>query len=143
MLTGQRTELGEVLGREHSGGGVAGRGRTLINLSLQGPNSLLSDGHAWWRDAPAHIIGSTRRALTEARRTRAGFVVHASWAFLAAAGAAPEGSWMRGVADAAEEAEDLVLRSGRRACVVRLGYQYGPESRDLRAYRRAFALGRP
>jgi nucleoside-diphosphate-sugar epimerase len=29
------------------------------------------------------------------------------------------------------------------ACVVRLGYLYGPESRDLRAYRTAFRLGRP
>ncbi len=29
------------------------------------------------------------------------------------------------------------------ACVVRLGYQYGPDSRDLRAYRKAFRLGRP
>jgi nucleoside-diphosphate-sugar epimerase len=27
--------------------------------------------------------------------------------------------------------------------VVRLGYLYGPESRDLRAYRAAFRLGRP
>lgn len=143
MLTGQRTELGQVLAREHTAGGIAGRGRTLVNLSLQGPNTLLSDGHAWWRDAPGHIVGSTRRALTEAQRARAGFIVHASYAFLDAAGAAPGGSWVQNVAEAAEEAEDLVLRSGRRACVVRLGYLYGPESRDLRAYRRAFALGRP
>ena len=29
------------------------------------------------------------------------------------------------------------------ACVVRLGYLYGPDSADLLAYRRAFRLGRP
>ena len=28
-------------------------------------------------------------------------------------------------------------------CVVRLGYLYGPQSADLRAYRNAFRLGRP
>lgn len=143
VLTGQRTELGQVLVREHTAGGVPGRGRTLINLSLQGPNTLLSDGHAWWSDAPGHILATTRRALGEAQRTRAGFVVHASYAFLDAAGAAPAGSWVREVAEAAREAEEMVLGSGRRACVVRVGYLYGPESRDLRAYRRAFALGRP
>jgi nucleoside-diphosphate-sugar epimerase len=29
------------------------------------------------------------------------------------------------------------------ACVVRLGYLYGPQSADLAAYRKAFRLGRP
>jgi nucleoside-diphosphate-sugar epimerase len=144
VLTGQRSELGEVLAREYAAIRTSGRGRTLVNLSLQGPNTLLSDGRAWWPNAPEHILSVTRRALAEAQRTRAGFMVHASYAFLAAAeDGGTTGNWLRGVVEAAREAEQLVLGSGRRACVVRLGYLYGPESRDLRAYRRAFALRRP
>ena len=41
------------------------------------------------------------------------------------------------------ESEALALAGPLPACVVRLGYQYGPLSADLRAYRRAFRLGRP
>ncbi len=53
------------------------------------------------------------------------------------------GGWLQSIVDAALEAEHLVLESGRRATVLRLGYLYGPDSRDLRAYRLAFRLGRP
>ena len=41
------------------------------------------------------------------------------------------------------ESEALVLAGSLPACVVRLGYLYGPQSADLRAYRTAFRLGRP
>ena len=41
------------------------------------------------------------------------------------------------------ECEALVLSGPIPACVVRVGYLYGPESADLRAYRTAFRLGRP
>jgi nucleoside-diphosphate-sugar epimerase len=53
------------------------------------------------------------------------------------------GGRLQSIVEAAIEAERMVLESGRRALVVRLGYLYGPESRDLRAYRRAFRIGRP
>ena len=39
--------------------------------------------------------------------------------------------------------EGLALSGPVPACVVRLGYLYGPQSADLRAYRTAFRLGRP
>ena len=144
MLTGQRGDLGRAVAREWAAGVHGGRGRTLVNLSMQAPNSLLHDGHAWQRDAAEHIVASTRRALAEARRTRCGFVVHASYAFLAGAEAGGTvGGWLEHVIDAALEAERLVLGSDRSACVIRLGYLYGPDSVDLRAYRRAFHLGRP
>jgi nucleoside-diphosphate-sugar epimerase len=39
--------------------------------------------------------------------------------------------------------EQLVLSGPVPACVVRLGYLYGPDSADLRAYRCAFRIGRP
>lgn len=111
---------------------------------MQTPNTLLHDGHAWRPDAAAHIVASTRRALTRAERARCGFVVHASYAFLGSAQAGGRvGGWLRPVVDAALEAERLVIEGGRRGVVVRLGYLYGPESRDLRAYRLAFRLGRP
>ncbi|MDQ2960451.1 MAG: hypothetical protein M3R48_05305 [Candidatus Dormibacteraeota bacterium] len=144
MLTGQRGELAPTVVAEHAARPLTGRGRVLVNLSLQAPNSLLHDGHAWWRDPAAAILSSTRRALREAERTRAGFVVHASYALVADVADAPRvGRQLLAIADAAREAERLVLDSGRPACVVRLGYLYGPGMRDLRAYRRAFQLGRP
>lgn len=144
MLTGQRTELASAVAREHRDGGHGGRGRALVNLALQAPNTLLHDGHAWRPDAPAHVISSTRRMLAEAGRTRSGFVVHGSYAFVGNAelgGHVDDG--LRDIVEAAQVAERMVLASGRRACVVRLGYLYGPEYGDLLAYRRAFRLGRP
>lgn len=47
------------------------------------------------------------------------------------------------IAEAALEAEDTILGGRIPSCVVRLGYLYGPESRDLRLYRNAFRIGRP
>ncbi len=50
---------------------------------------------------------------------------------------------LRSSVEAILECEALALTGLVPACVVRLGYLYGPESRDLRAYRTAFCLGRP
>jgi nucleoside-diphosphate-sugar epimerase len=143
LVTAPRSELGRVVARAR--GSDQGRGAVVvINLALQEPNTLLHDGRAWWPDPAAHIIASTRRVLAAARRDRAAFLVHASYAFLqgaeAGSGAGPR---MARIVDAAHEAERLVLDGATPACVVRLGYLYGPEWRDLRAYRTAFRLGRP
>ncbi|HEX4578867.1 MAG TPA: hypothetical protein VH498_02595 [Candidatus Dormibacteraeota bacterium] len=144
LLTGQRSELGRAVARRWAEQHHGGRGRTLVNVALQVPNTLLHDGHAWKPNAADHIVDSTRRALAEAARQRCGFVVHASYAFLGAAeSSGTVGDWLQTIVDAALEAERLVIHSGRRGVVVRLGYLYGPESRDLRAYRLAFGLGRP
>jgi hypothetical protein len=144
LLTGQRSELGHAVARQWALARHGGRGRTLVNVALQTPNTLLNDGHAWRRNAPDHIVGSTRRAIAEAGRQRCGFMVHASYAFLRSAQAGGKvGDWLQSIVDAALEAEGMVLESGRRATVLRLGYLYGPDSRDLRAYRLAFRLGRP
>jgi nucleoside-diphosphate-sugar epimerase len=146
LVTAQRSELGRVVARTRdSRDGRDGRGaRVVINLALQTPNTLLHDGHAWWPDPGAHIITSTRRVLAAAKRDRTAFVVHASYAFLQGADAGGEvGDRMQPVVDAALQAEEMVLHSDTPACVVRLGYLYGPEWRDLRAYRLAFRLGRP
>jgi nucleoside-diphosphate-sugar epimerase len=143
LVTAQRSELGRVVARTRDSGDDRGA-RVVINVALQTPNTLLHDGHAWWRDPGAHIITSTRRILAAAKRDRTAFVVHASYAFLKGAeGGGEVGDRMRPVVDAALQAEDMVLNSDTPACVVRLGYLYGPEWRDLRAYRLAFRLGRP
>ncbi len=143
LVTAPRSELGKVVARARGGDDGSGA-PVIINLALQAPNTLLHDGHGWWDDPGAHILASTRRVLAAARRERAAFLVHASYAFLEGAeGGAKVGDRMRPVVDAAREAESMVLESGQRACVVRLGYLYGPEWRDLRGYRLAFRLGRP
>ena len=71
-------------------------------------------------------------------------LVHASFAFVHAVerGAELEEP-LRSSVDAILECEALALSGPVPACVVRLGYLYGPQSADLRAYRTAFRLGRP
>lgn len=143
LVTAPRSELGRAVVRLRGGGDDLGA-PVVVNVALQVPNTLLHDGHAWWPQPSAHILSSTRRVLGAAQRENAAFLVHASYAFLEGADAgASVGRSMRPIVDAAREAERMVLESGRPACVVRLGYLYGPQWRDLRAYRRAFRLGRP
>jgi nucleoside-diphosphate-sugar epimerase len=143
LVTAPRSELGRVVARVR--GSDAGRGApVVINLALQEPNTLLHDGRAWWPDPAAHIIASTRRVLTAATRDRAAFLVHASYAFLQGAETSDSaGRRIAPIVEAAREAERMVLDSATPACVVRLGYLYGPEMRDLQRYRRALRLGRP
>ena len=71
-------------------------------------------------------------------------LVHASFAFVHALDrGATLKEPLRSSVDAILECEALVLSGPVPACVVRLGYLYGPESADLRAYSTAFRLGRP
>ena len=139
-ITGERLELGRVLARHAR---PRARGSIHVNVAGQQANTLLHDGHAWddfARTAPA----ATRRALRAARAADASMFVHASFAFVqaierGATVAPPLGTCV----DAILECEALVLADPLPACIVRLGYLYGPASADLRAYRKAFDLGRP
>jgi hypothetical protein len=142
-LTAPRTELGTATTAALARSRMAEGGpRVLINLALQSPNTLLHDGHGWKRYPPARLLAETRGALRAAARTD--FLVHASYIFLGAAEAgAKVGDTLRPIVDAGLAAEELVLSSGIPSCVVRLAYRYGPESRSLRQYRRAFRIGRP
>lgn len=149
-LTSPRSELGRVVGRQlaaasaEPGGTARADGKALLNLALQPANTLLHDGRAWERITPARIVSDTRRALSAPPKRDAGFFVHASYAFLRAAEQSRRvGEQLRPIVEAALEAEALVLGADRPACVVRVGYLYGPESADLRAYRIAFRVGRP
>jgi len=116
----------------------------VLSIATQPPNSLLHDGHRWKASAPTRIRAAARDALRVAARRRADFVVHASYAFLRAVeqGCDPHADLQR-IVDAALDAEDIVLGGRIPACVVRVGYLYGPDSDDLRAYRDAFLIGRP
>ena len=139
-ITGLRLELGRVLSPQ-----LAGRGGPAVHFNLAGQqaNTLLHDGRAWSAFRRT-AVGATRRALRAAQAGGASLFVQASFAFVAAVerGAKP-GEPLRSCVDTLLECEALVLAGPLPACVVRLGYLYGPVSADLRAYRQAFRLGRP
>ena len=139
-ITGTRSELGRILGRWHAPSTAE---NVHINLAGQQANSLLHDGHAW-NDFKRTTLAGTRRAMRSARADGAAMLVHASFAFVyAVERGARLKEPLRSSVDAILECEALVLSGPVPACVVRVGYLYGPESADLRAYRTAFRLGRP
>ena len=146
VLTAGRTELAQVVERHANAPRKRDelRGKVVINLSLQTANTLLHDGQLWKRCGPERIVGETAELLDDARHEDAEFIVHAGYASQRGLEEGGEpGDRLGPILAAAAEAERLVLGSGRPACVVRLGYLYGPESRDLRLYRRAFRMARP
>jgi nucleoside-diphosphate-sugar epimerase len=139
-ITGTRSELGSILATRHS---ANGRGTLHINVTGQQANSLLHDGQAWKGYARTALAG-TRRAMRSACTEGAVRLVHASFAFVHAVEQdARLKEPLRSAVDAILECEALALSGAVPACVVRLGYLYGPQSADLRAYRTAFRLGRP
>jgi nucleoside-diphosphate-sugar epimerase len=138
-ITGVRSELGSILARRRA----ATAKNIHINVAGQQANSLLHDGHAWKGFAHSALAG-TRRAIHSARVDGTPMLVHASFAFLHAVecGATLKEP-LRSSVEAILECEALALSGRVPACVVRIGYLYGPECGDLRAYRTAFRLGRP
>jgi nucleoside-diphosphate-sugar epimerase len=140
-ISGARLELGRVLAAQRL---PRRAGAVHINLLGQQANTLLHDGHAWGDAFPRTMLAGTRRALRVAQAQRADFFVHASFAFVDAVlrGAKLEPP-LADCADAILAAEALVRDSPLPACIVRLGWLYGPQSADLLAYRTAFRLGRP
>jgi len=139
-VTGVRSELGSILLPRLA---MAATKHVHINIAGQQANSLLHDGHAW-KDFPRTALAGTRRAMRLSRTDGASMLVHASFAFVHAVerGAVLTAPW-RSAVDAILECEALALSGSVSACVVRLGYLYGPTSADLLAYRTAFHLGRP
>lgn len=139
-ISGVRLELGRVLAQQTA---KLPDGRVHINVLGQQANTLLHDGHAW-KDFARTALSATRRAILASRKARASMLVHASFAFVHALerGAELEEP-LKSCAEAILECEALVLSAPIPACVVRLGYLYGPRSADLLAYRKAFMLGRP
>jgi len=128
-ITGARSELGRLLAERRATGNVH------LNVAGQQANTLLHDGHAW-QGFSRTALGGVRRAL----RSDASMLVHASFAFVLGR---PEKDPLRSITETILECEHLTLSGPIPACVVRLGYLYGPASSDLLAYRKAFRLGRP
>ena len=139
-ISGVRLELGRVLAQRAS---RPRAGAVHFNLSGQKANSLLHDGHAW-KEFPKTAPAATRRAIHAAKTADATLFVHASFAFVHAVecGASLDEP-LRSCVDAILECEAIALSGPLPACIVRLGYLYGPRSADLLAYRKAFRLGRP
>ncbi len=139
-VTGARSELGRILARRRVSPCAAG---AHVNVAGQQANTLLHDGHAWKNYAGVALSG-VRRAVRAAEAQGASLLVHASFAFVRVV---EQGTRLPGPLDSAAdvilECEHLALAGSVPACVVRLGYLYGPDSADLRAYRTAFRLGRP
>ena len=139
-ITGLRSELGRVVATQAVPDAAAG---VHINLSGQQANTLLHDGQAW-KDFAGLALAGTQRAMQAARAAGAPMLVHASFAFVQAIEQGARLSKpLRQAVDAILECEAKVLSGPLPACVVRLGYLYGPASADLLAYRSAFRLGRP
>jgi nucleoside-diphosphate-sugar epimerase len=128
-ITGARSELGRLLSVRRVAGKVH------VNVAGQQANTLLHDGHAW-----EGLARAMRAGVSQALRTDAKMLVHASLAFVVGQ---PREDPLRSLVETILECERLVLSGPVPACVVRLGYLYGPESADLKAYRKAFRLGRP
>ena len=139
-ITGLRSELGVVVAQQPVPAAAADMH---INLAGQQANTLLHDGHAW-KDFARTARSGIRRAMQAARADGAPMLVHASFAVVQAV---EQGALLneplRSAVDAILECEAMALSGPVPACVVRLGYRYGPASADLRAYRLAFRLGRP
>jgi nucleoside-diphosphate-sugar epimerase len=139
-FTGASSELGRIVARTRAPDRA---GNFHVNVAGQQANTLLHDGHAWEGFSRIALAG-TRRALRSAQAGGARLLVHASFAFVHAVerGAVLKEP-LRSAVEAILECEARVLSGPLAACVVRLGYLYGPRSADLRAYRTAFRLGRP
>ncbi|MDQ6774373.1 MAG: NAD(P)-dependent oxidoreductase [Candidatus Dormibacteraeota bacterium] len=163
LVTGGGTELGRLVvgalgGRRHTVASTRGRpspddlrravgesrASVVVNTAPQRANSLLSDGHSW-RGLTAATIAETEALL--ASLGRRAFLVQTSFACLYgdAQGAAPQTPLSPPDGDPfaiAAAIEDQVAASAARVCTLRLGFLYGPASRDLWAYRRSFQLHR-
>ena len=127
--------------------------KIILNLASQWSNTLLHDGHAW-RDCES-ISQQTAALLAAANDNDVTYLLHASYAFLY--GPAPKGEQkavdestpLRPPAknplfSAAIEAEKLVVANEAfPVCLLRTGYLYGPQSKDLALYETSFKLHRP
>ncbi|WP_017314899.1 NAD-dependent epimerase/dehydratase family protein [Mastigocladopsis repens] len=124
------------------------KAEVVLNLTPQLANTLLHDGQGW--KGYDKVLPATTTALLEAvEDTNVKFLVHTSYAFLYGnATDATESTPLTAPSNdaiftAAIDAEKRVINSKIPACVLRMGYLYGPQSKDLKLYVKSFKLGRP
>ena len=119
----------------------------VLNLIPQKPNTLLHDGHAW-DNFERTLTTTTTALLTAAKTVPLKLLVHTSYAFLYGNNpATTEESFLQPpnypAFASAVQAEKMVAESKIPLCLLRMGFLYGPQSRDLESYKQSFNLFRP
>jgi nucleoside-diphosphate-sugar epimerase len=125
----------------------------VLHLAAQRANTLLHDGHKW-RGQETALPAETTALLRALHNLKSGgngntpALIHASDAFLYgnARNADESAPLTAGALDpafaAAIRAEQQIRAAGIPATILRLGYLYGPNYKDLAAYVKAFRLHR-
>ncbi|WP_193194986.1 NAD-dependent epimerase/dehydratase family protein [Nostoc sp. MG11] len=120
----------------------------VLNLLPQIPNTLLHDGHAW-KGYDQTLKATTSAVIKAIENSSVKFLVHPSYAFLYGnATDATENTPLSvpsndPIFQAAIDVENQVINSKIPACVLRMGFLYGPQSSDLKKYVTSFKLRRP
>lgn len=128
--------------------------KLILNLAPQRSNNLLHDGHAW-RDSEERLPGQTAALIEAAKANEISYLLHASYAFLYGPAAddgpplvdesaplrRPKGNKLFAAAIKAEKM--AAADHGFPTCLLRIGYLYGPQSRNLALYEDSFKLRRP
>ncbi|NWJ96381.1 MAG: NAD(P)-dependent oxidoreductase [Chloroflexi bacterium] len=127
------------------------RPEVVLNLIPQEANTLLHDGHNW-QNFDLTLLPATNALLTAAKVAGVKFLIHASSAFLYGnTHAATEESPLKPPSGAGftalVEAEKAIASGAKNhqipLSLLRLGFLYGPQSRDLSLYEDSFNLRRP
>ncbi len=119
----------------------------VLNLTPQTANTLLHDGHNW-EGFEQTLTASTAALLAAVKVTPVKFLIYTSYSLLYGNNlAANEETALRPINHpafrAAMQAEKQLTESSVPHCIVRLGFLYGPQSRDLKLYRQSFNIFRP
>ncbi len=119
----------------------------IVHLSPQVTNTLVHDGRAW-RGWAERLPREAAAVADAAQRVDARYLVVASYACLYGEALDADESTplvppTDRVFEAAARAERIIEASGGRHCLARLGFLYGPQSKDLARYVTSFRLWRP
>lgn len=127
---------------------LAANADVVVNLTPQKANTLLSDGQDW-KGFDKTLSATTGALLAAVKDTNIKLLIHTSYTFLYGnTRDATESTPLSIPGDdpifkMAIATENHVTNSQIPACVLRLGYLYGPQSEDLKLYIKSFKLGRP
>lgn len=119
----------------------------VLHLAPQYMNTLLSDGNAF-RGMDRALLRDADALIAALQQNNGPFLVHTSFAFLygnnldAGEDSALVAPNLEPPFRAAVEVERQIARSHLAYCVLRTGFLYGPQSRDLRLYVLSFKLHR-
>lgn len=119
----------------------------VINAAPQAPNQPPISSVEWNADS---LVGNTAALAKAAASAGVKYLVHTSYAFVAGdtGGATVDETTKPNTGDnallkATRRAENAALNGGVPACVLRMGFLYGPESESLTTLSDALRQGRP